>query len=164
MNELQPLTSTGIGSPTVSQNFSLGPIPSLPTTIGTSTIGNGVIQFDLVKKWISNKPLRIRIADDPTMNEVVVQLAKQWMDERPRGSEIHEMVKTPSYQAIIVLGYRAVRPLLLMLQQNPDHWFYALHEITGENPVPIESEGRLIEMASAWIKWGKEHGYLGSMD
>lgn len=52
-------------------------------------------------------------------------------------------------------------PLLLEeLRSNPDHWVIALEEITGENPVPPECEGKVRLMADAWIRWGIAGGYL----
>jgi hypothetical protein len=46
------------------------------------------------------------------------------------------------------------------LEQKPDHWFWALRAITGDNPV-VKSEkcDRMKLMTQAWIEWGKEHGY-----
>ncbi len=46
------------------------------------------------------------------------------------------------------------------LRRKPDHWFIALEEITGENPVPPESEGKTQKMAQAWIQWGIKGGYI----
>jgi len=63
-----------------------------------------------------------------------------------------------------MMGERAIRPILLQLRRKPEHWFYALHEITGENPVPAEAEGRLDQMTAAWLRWGKERGYLSELD
>ena len=36
----------------------------------------------------------------------------------------------------------------------------ALGEITGANPVPAESAGKVREMAQAWIEWGRSQGYV----
>jgi hypothetical protein len=43
------------------------------------------------------------------------------------------------------------------LEKRPDFWFAALREITGENPVPPASAGRVREMARAWLEWGRAH-------
>jgi hypothetical protein len=158
MSELFAM-STGIDRPPVSGNTS-SPLP--PTA--SKTLGTGVIHFDIAKQWASNKPLRIRVMDDPQVEDNVNHLAEKWLSERPRGIDVGESIEAPEYQEIINLGYRAIRPLLLLMRKKPDHWFYALNVITGENPVPPDSEGRIADMASAWIKWGKQRGYLRSMD
>jgi len=54
----------------------------------------------------------------------------------------------------------AVVPLILRdLEQKPDHWFWALRAITGDNPVKLEKCDRMKLMTQVWIEWGKEHGY-----
>lgn len=91
-------------------------------------------------------------------------LAQQWRSERPRGVDLGGMVSTPAYQQVIRMGERAIRPILLQLRRRPEHWFYALHKITGENPVPSASEGNLKLMAEAWLHWGQERGYVSELD
>jgi hypothetical protein len=69
------------------------------------------------------------------------------------------MALCPSYQRIIGLG-PAVLPLLLReLEREPDHWFWALKAIAGEDPVPGASRGKVREMARAWVEWGRQQGY-----
>jgi hypothetical protein len=69
------------------------------------------------------------------------------------------LVRHPAYQAIIALGRPAVPLLLRELAREPDHWFGALKAITGDDPVPPRSRGKLHEMTAAWLAWGKTHGY-----
>jgi hypothetical protein len=70
------------------------------------------------------------------------------------------MASHPAYQEIIGMGQKVVPLLLTELKRKPDFWFVALREITGENPVPPESAGRIEEMARAWLKWGRSKGYI----
>jgi len=35
------------------------------------------------------------------------------------------------------------------------HWFPALKDITGIDPVPPHERGKLPAMTRAWIEWGK---------
>ena len=74
-------------------------------------------------------------------------------------SFVTDMVLHPAYQQIIGLGPRAVPLLLCELAREPDHWFWALKAITGEDPVPPCSRGKLGEMTRAWLAWGKTQGY-----
>lgn len=64
------------------------------------------------------------------------------------------------YSKIIGLGLAAVPLILDELQQQPDHWFWALEAITGENPVSKDDVGDIEASTSAWIHWGRENGYL----
>ena len=86
-------------------------------------------------------------------------LAKQWEKECPRGSDISEMVMSPAYQRIIGMGPHVIPLLLEQLERKPSHWFWALYALTGVDPIPPESQGKLKEMAEAWIAWGKRQGY-----
>lgn len=88
------------------------------------------------------------------------QLANEWHKNRPRGADIADMINHPAYQKIIDMGESAIRPILECLLEKPEHWFWALHVITSENPVPPDSEGVLRKMADAWIAWGRERGYI----
>ncbi|HLL89080.1 MAG TPA: hypothetical protein VK324_07230 [Tepidisphaeraceae bacterium] len=87
-------------------------------------------------------------------------LAGQWERERPRGADVDEMADHPAYRRIVEMGERAVPFLLNRLAQKPGHWFAALHAITGENPVPPDAEGKVKQMAAAWLRWGSERGMV----
>jgi hypothetical protein len=65
----------------------------------------------------------------------------------------------PSYQRIIGLGPAVLPFLLRELEREPDHWFWALKAITGADPVPPSSRGKVREMARFWIEWGRQQGY-----
>jgi hypothetical protein len=64
------------------------------------------------------------------------------------------------YQRIIGMGAPVVPLILEELRREPDQWFWALEAITGENPVPAGSAGKVREMAAAWLEWGKRHGLI----
>jgi hypothetical protein len=87
------------------------------------------------------------------------QLKKQWLNERnPITSSVDVLTRSKSYQGIVELGEKAVPFILNELRsesEEPDHWFPALAAITGKNPVPPESRGRIQEMAAAWLRWGE---------
>ena len=84
-------------------------------------------------------------------------LADEWLEKRPKGVDVHQMVRHPAYQGIIDIGSAAVPWLLQRLAQRPDHWFYALNQITNANPVQPEHQGNIKAMAADWIAWGKQH-------
>lgn len=88
-----------------------------------------------------------------------LELAQQWRRETGMMSLVTKMSMHPAYQRIIGMGQPVVPLILRELEQEPDHWFWALQAITGANPVQPEQRGRLPQMAAAWIQWGREHGY-----
>lgn len=87
------------------------------------------------------------------------ELAAIWKRERGPTSSVAKMVMHPAYQQIIGLGPAVVPALLRELEYEPDHWFWALKAITGVDPVPPESRGKVQAMAQAWVRWGREQGY-----
>ena len=94
-----------------------------------------------------------------TLQAQFADLAAQWQRDRPRGGDLAAMTAHPAYQSIIAMGEPAVPWILESLAAQPDHWFVALNAITGANPVPAASRGRLPEMAAAWLEWGRQQGY-----
>jgi hypothetical protein len=86
-------------------------------------------------------------------------LAEEWRAETGMLSLVTQKSMHPAYQKIIGMGQPVVPLILRDLEQKPDHWFWALRAITGDNPVKPEQRGRMKMMAQAWIEWGKEHGY-----
>jgi hypothetical protein len=90
------------------------------------------------------------------------RLAEVWQRDTAIYSSMVQTAMHPAYQNIIGMGKDALPFLFKRLQSEgdePHHWFWALAAITGENPVPKESRGRVAEMAKAWFEWGRENGY-----
>jgi hypothetical protein len=86
-------------------------------------------------------------------------LVKLWKQERGPYSSSAQLAQHPAYQQIIDLGPEVIPLLLRELERQPDHWFRALHALTGADPVPVENRGKVREMAAAWVQWGREQGY-----
>jgi len=85
-------------------------------------------------------------------------LLTEWHEERGIASSASEMILCPSYQRIIAMGPAAI-PLILRQLRNegddPDHWFWALEIITGEDPIPEDAYGDTVRMAELWLTWGR---------
>ncbi len=64
-----------------------------------------------------------------------------------------------AYQEIIGLGPAVVPLLLRDMEAKHTHWFYALRQITGANPIPPSAAGNIRQMVEAWLRWAKENGY-----
>ena len=86
-------------------------------------------------------------------------LATEWQNEVAGMSSTAQMSQHPAYQEIISMGTKIVPLLLSELKKNPLYWLAALSAITGENPVKPEQRGRVKQMASAWMEWGRNQGY-----
>ncbi len=83
-------------------------------------------------------------------------LVHRWRQETGFSSSAQAKILHPAYQTIMTMG-PAVLPLILEnLEASRGHWFWALHFISGENPVP---ENATIDIArTAWLDWGRRKG------
>lgn len=86
-------------------------------------------------------------------------LAERWKKETAHQSNVAKRALHPAYQEVLGMGERVVPLLLAELRREPNDWFWALHAITGANPVPAASRGNVHAMAEAWIHWGRQKGY-----
>jgi hypothetical protein len=109
-----------------------------------------------VQNLVENK---VEQAASVDLGQEFAHLAEQWRRDRGGTSLARPMAEHPAYRRIVAMGEQAVPLILAELEREPDHWFFALHEITGASPVPAHSRGKLQEMAKAWIDWGRKHGY-----
>ena len=94
-----------------------------------------------------------------TLEERFQRLAATWRAETAYLSSLTDMTAHPAYREIVSMGQDAVPLLLRDLEKEPEHWFMALAEITGANPVPPQHAGNIDRMAADWLRWGREHGY-----
>ena len=88
------------------------------------------------------------------------QLANAWQRKSSLLSSTTAICMLPEYQQIIGMGRAALPFIFQELERTPGQWFWALVAITGEDPVAPESKGRVREMASIWLEWWEQHGYV----
>ncbi len=68
-------------------------------------------------------------------------LKKRWKKETMYMSSVQDISNNQQYQSIIKMGWGVIPLILEEMKRKPDHWFWALFMITGEDPVPKEDEG-----------------------
>jgi hypothetical protein len=95
----------------------------------------------------------------PSLEQIFHELVMTWRKETRFTSSVTDMAMHRSYQRIIGLGPAAIPLLLRELERQPDHWFWALHAITGVDPTTPAQKGKVQEMAKAWLDWGRGAGY-----
>jgi hypothetical protein len=89
--------------------------------------------------------------DDPAARFTKLKL--MWLEETMFVSSIDKMALHPAYQQIIGMGPVAVPLIMEELRTSPNHWFWALKSITGNDPVPLEKRGDVKAMAQEWLSW-----------
>jgi len=85
------------------------------------------------------------------------RLVREWKSRNTASSLVIDHIQHPAYQKIIGMGEKAVPLLLDQLRDegdDPDHWFWALHVITEQDPVPAADRGNTVRMSAAWLEWG----------
>ena len=84
------------------------------------------------------------------------ELMGQWREESLLCSSATAIISSPAYRQIVEMGWQAVPFIIDELRKKPDHWYSALREITGEDPVAPKHQGNLVLMAKDWLKWARE--------
>jgi hypothetical protein len=101
---------------------------------------------------------QLRLQDERD-HERFRSLAARWKAERLPYSSSTRLTDHPAYHEIIALGRRAIPWLLAELEREPGHWFRALKQLGGADPVRPESRGDIDAMAQDWLAWGRQQGY-----
>ena len=86
------------------------------------------------------------------------KLANQWEKETALLSNSSRSAEHPAYQEIISMGQPAVPLILKRMQSQGGHWFQALRQITGSDPVNPKDRGDVAAMQKPWLDWGKRDG------
>jgi hypothetical protein len=86
-------------------------------------------------------------------------LKVEWENDTAHLSSVTEMAMHPAYQQIIGMGVIALPYIFTEIRKKPDHWFWALKSITGEDPVTPGQRGKIKEMTECWLRWAKDQGY-----
>ena len=100
------------------------------------------------------------LAKPVSLEERFRSLAERWRRETGMLSSTTRIVTNPAYRQIIELGPKVIPLILGELRQRPDHWFWALTLLSGEDPVPRENWGDVRCMAAAWLAWGRENCFI----
>jgi len=97
---------------------------------------------------------------EAALAETFHALAEQWRDETRFDSVIADSTNHAAYRSIVRLGEDIVPLLLRELRREPEHWFTALREITGVDPVRPEHRGDMRAISNAWLRWGHSRGLI----
>lgn len=93
------------------------------------------------------------------IKEEFPRLAAEWETAVAHHSSTAVQNNHPAYQKMIGLGPAVVPLLLRDMEEHHTHWFYALREITGANPIPPSSTGNIPRMVETCLRWARDNGY-----
>ena len=96
----------------------------------------------------------------PADRERFEALADRWQEETFFHSNSSLKNAHPALQEIISMG-EPVAPLILeRMRSQGGHWFEALRQITGADPVSPADHGKIAAMQNSWLQWGERNGYV----
>ena len=84
--------------------------------------------------------------------------ADKWERETAHLSSPTQMMRHPSFEAILLMGDSVVPLIIRDLETHRRYWFGALTFLTGENPITPSEAGKMDLMIRAWVNWGQRGG------
>jgi hypothetical protein len=100
-------------------------------------------------------PLR---RSDSEVHRLFDELAAEWRSRTGLDSNIQRKVLDRAYQRIIGLGPQVVPFIFDELARSPDHWFWALTALVGQDMAADQISIR--SAAEAWLAWGRHVGVV----
>lgn len=131
----------------------LCPIPVTVYDIYCITAASYVRGFIDATQFVNYTPTKRSIDFSEEFN----QLKQEWETATAILSDINEISMHSAYQRIIGMGSIAVPLIICEMSKKPNHWFWALKAITGEDPVPVEKRGNIKEMNDIWLDWWEKN-------
>ena len=95
---------------------------------------------------------------DAEVGRLFRELAAEWHTRTGLDSNIQRKVLDRAYQRIIGLGPQVVPYILDDLALAPDHWFWALTALVGQDMAAGQVSVR--SAAEAWLAWGRDVGII----
>lgn len=89
-----------------------------------------------------------------------IKLRDKWKEETLFVSSGTSIISNSAYKEIIGIGNLAIPWIIRELTKNDDHWFFALEQITGHNPIEKENIGKVKKMKEDWLNWASENDYV----
>ena len=81
------------------------------------------------------------------------RLYRSWLDQTRYASSPRVMTASPSFRAIVQMGFAAVPLIIIELRKRPSFIVLALEEITHTCPIADNHRGDLRAMTEDWIRW-----------
>jgi len=97
---------------------------------------------------------------EPAAGERFEVLADWWEEETFFHSNSSLKNAHPALQEIISMGEPIVPLILERMRSQGGHWFEALQQITGADPVSPADYGKIAAMQNSWLQWGEDRGYI----
>lgn len=120
-----------------------------------------VFQFSNKASASSWEPTILALTIEESNRAVFEYMSSDWLSDTQWVSSISTITRHPRFAAIKQIGPSVIKFVLEHLAKGDlqPHWFPLLKDISGQDPVPPQSRGRISEMAREWMAWGKANRY-----
>jgi hypothetical protein len=124
-----------------------------------------VSSVEAMEKWYEKAhhpqtvSIHINIPKSSEIHSQFRRLTREWIWGTEKHSNLLKIVTHPAYQQIIAMGPAVIPEILRAMTSGPGHWFWALRALT-QGVDPAEGLNTMQAATDAWIKWGRENGYL----
>lgn len=98
--------------------------------------------------------------DNTRVRKRFVDLANRWHDETDYLSSPSRITDNDTYLKIISMGEPVIPLILQDLQERGGDWYRALRILSDTDLVPSEVRGEVPRMKEAWLRWGRDRGYI----
>jgi hypothetical protein len=123
----------------------------------TMTSG-GITSFGAANQGMwADRTIPLRRSDAEVRHQFL-ELAAEWRTRTGLESNIQRKILDHAYQRIIGLGPQVVPHILYDLARSPDHWFWALTALVGQDMA--DGEVSMRSAAEAWLAWGRDNGIV----
>lgn len=120
---------------------------------------NSIVSYDPHESLLASS----LFAEDESYNNLVDEierLKEKWLHDTRFDSGYSTLINHPAHLRIVSFGERVIPYLIRDMQKHRTPWFYALTEITGENPISEESWGKIDNIIQDWLAWAKKNNYV----
>ncbi len=133
---------------------SLFPDPIFCESFGTSAEATTIIaSIKSLQESLLENSLYYSITKHDIERARFIRLRDQWISETLFFSNPELIYNNGAYQNIIGLGQGMLPYIFEDMRYSPNHWFYALRQLTQVNPVKKEHRGDMQLMTEDWLNW-----------
>jgi len=120
---------------------------------------NSMASYDPHESVLANS-IYVENEAEKNLNEELNLLKDQLIQDTKFDSGYESLVNHPAHLRIVSFGEKVIPFLIYDMVNDRFPWFYALAEITGENPIKNESRGKIDEIINDWFEWAQENNYV----
>ncbi len=98
--------------------------------------------------------------DNTRIRKKFADLSNRWHEETDYLSSPSRITDNDTYLKIISMGEPVIPLILQDLQERGGNWYRALRILSSVDPVSPEVRGEAPRMKEAWLRWGRDKGYI----